>query len=85
MIVTSRSIGHFVYMYKIYKVLWRKRDMERNEVQEKSKFGDFDKNLQNITDNKQYRKRKPNFIVMLLTSLFNLLKKLQKKVKLLLI
>ena len=62
-----------------------KLDNERKEVQKKSKIVDYDKDLQNITDNRQYRKKKMNFTVMLLNTLFHLLKKLQKVVRLLLI
>ena len=32
-------------------------DIKRKEMQEDSKFADFPKNLQNVTDNRQYRKR----------------------------
>ena len=60
-------------------------DNERKEVQKKSKIVDYDKDLQNITDNRQYRKKKINFTVMLLNTLFHLLKKLQKVVRPLLI
>ena len=60
-------------------------DNERKEVQKKSKIVDYDKDLQNITDNRQYRKKKINFTVMLLNTLFYLSKKLQKVVRLLLI
>ena len=58
---------------------------KKKEVQKKSKIVDYDKDLQNITDNRQHRKKKINFTVMLLNTLFYLLKKLQKVVRLLLI
>ena len=32
-------------------------DIKRKEMQEDSKFNDFPKNLQNVTDSRQYRKR----------------------------
>ena len=35
-----------------------KLDVKRKEVHEKSKIVDFDKNIQNIKDNRQYRKKK---------------------------
>ena len=60
-------------------------ERKKKEVQKKSKIVDYDKDLQNITDNRQYRKKKINFTVMLLNTLFHLLKKLQKVVRLLLI
>ena len=33
-------------------------DIKRKEMQEDSKFVDFSKNLKNVTDDRQYRKRK---------------------------
>ena len=33
-------------------------DIKRKEMQEDSKFVDFAKNLKNVTDDRQYRKRK---------------------------
>ena len=33
-------------------------DIKRKEIQEDSKFVDFSKNLKNVTDDRQYRKRK---------------------------
>ena len=38
-----------------------KLDIERKEVQENSNTVDFDKNLQNITDNRQYSRALSNY------------------------
>ena len=50
-------------------------------MQGKSKLVDFAENLQ-ITDNRRYRTKKPNFRVMFLNPLLHLLKKFLKVVRL---